>query len=350
MFKKLILFLILCSYVNIFGQDTKPPNIIMMIGDGMGLSAISSGMYSNNNYTSLERTEYVGLLKTHSLDNLVTDSAASGTAMSSGVKTYNRTVGLDGSLSSVKSILEICRDRGYMTAIIATSTIVHATPASYYSKVKSRYQYDEIASQLSKSNINFFVGGGEKYFNDRLDGRNLINEMDDYFFANSLESFKNINSNKIGYLTYYDEPVGKNEGREPSLEDIAHITIQKLKSFGKPFFLLVEGSQIDWGGHDNDSEHLISEMLEFDRTIETVFNFADKDKNTLVVITADHETGGVAIVDGNREESLVEIKYISEDHTATMVPIFSLGPYSSLFKGVYDNTEIFDKLEAIIKK
>ena len=160
MFKKLILFLILSSYVNIFGQDTKPPNIIMMIGDGMGLSAISSGMYSNNNYTSLERTEYVGLLKTHSLDNLVTDSAASGTAMSSGVKTYNRTVGLDGSLSSVKSILEICRDRGYMTAIIATSTIVHATPASYYSKVKSRYQYDEIASQLSKSNINFFVGGG----------------------------------------------------------------------------------------------------------------------------------------------------------------------------------------------
>ena len=350
MFRRLTIILILCSSINIFGQDSKPPNIIMMIGDGMGLSAISSGMYSNNNYTSLERSEYIGLLKTHSLDNLVTDSAASGTAMSSGVKTYNRTVGLDGNLSSVKSILEICRDRGYTTAIVATSTIVHATPASYYSKVKSRYQYDEIASQLSKSNINFFVGGGEKYFNDRVDGRNLINEMDDYFFANSLESFKNINSNKIGYLTYYDEPVGKHEGREPSLEDIAQITIQKLKSFDNPFFLLVEGSQIDWGGHDNDSEHLISEMLEFDKTIETVFNFADKDKNTLVVITADHETGGAAIVDGNLEESFVKIKYVSGDHTATMVPIFSLGPYSSLFKGVYDNTEIFDKLEAIIKK
>ena len=350
MFKKLILFLILCSCINIFGQDTKPPNIIMMIGDGMGLSAISSGMYSNNNYTSLERSEYVGLLKTHSLDNLVTDSAASATAMSSGVKTYNRTVSLDKNLSSVKSILEICRDKGYMTAIIATSTIVHATPASYYSKVKSRYQYDEIASQLSKSSINFFVGGGEKYFNDRLDGRNLMNEMDDYFFANSLESFKNNNSNKIGYLTYYDEPVGKHEGREPSLEDLAYITIQKLKSFDKPFFLLVEGSQIDWGSNDNDSEHLISEMLEFDRTIETVFNFADKDKNTMVVITEDHETGGVAIVDGNVEESLVEIKYVSEDNTATMIPIFSLGPNSSLFKGVYDNTEIFDKLEGIIKK
>ena len=118
----------------------------------MGLSAISSGMYSNNNYTSLERSEYVGLVKTHSLDNLVTDPAASATAMSSGVKTYNRTVGLDKNLNSVKSILEICRDKGYMTAIIATSTIVHATPASYYSKVKSRYPilFELLFLKLSK--------------------------------------------------------------------------------------------------------------------------------------------------------------------------------------------------------
>ena len=316
----------------------------------MGLSQISSGMYSNNNYTSFERSQHVGLIKTHSFDNLVTDSAAAGTAMSSGVKTYNRVVGMDENFNPVKSILEICRDRGYMTAIIATSTIVHATPASYYSKVKSRYEYEEIASQLSKSNINFFVGGGEKFFNDRRDKRNLMNEMNDYLFVSSIESFKKINSNKIGFLTSYDSPMGKHEGRKPSLEDILQVTIQKLTSFNKPFFLLVEGSQIDWGGHDNDSEHMISEMLEFDRTVEKVFDFVNIDKNTTVIITADHETGGVAIIDGNIEDSKVVNKYISEDHTATMVPIFSFGPYSSLFSGVYDNTEIFDKLEAIIKK
>jgi len=321
-----------------------------MIGDGMGLSQISSGMYSNNNYTSLERSQHVGLIKTHSFDNLVSDSAASGTAMSSGVKTYNRVVGMDENFIPVKSILEISRDKGYMTAIIATSTIVHATPASYYSKVKSRYNYDEIASQLSKSNINFFVGGGEKFFNDRRDKRNLMNEMNDYLFVNSIESFKKINSNKIGFLTSYDSPLGKHEGRKPSLEDIVQVTIQKLTSFNKPFFLLVEGSQIDWGGHDNDSEHMISEMLEFDRTVEKVFDFANIDKNTTVIITADHETGGVAIIDGNIEDTKGVNKYVSVDHTATMVPIFSFGPYSSLFSGVYDNTEIFDKLEAIIKK
>ncbi|MDC0928283.1 alkaline phosphatase [Flavobacteriaceae bacterium] len=350
MFRYLMFVMVLLSPLYSFNQEPKLPNIIMMIGDGMGLSQISSGMYSNNNYTSLERSHHIGLIKTHSLDDLVTDSAASGTAMSSGVKTYNRVVGLDKNFSPVNSILEISRDKGYMTAIIATSTIVHATPASYYSKVKSRYDYEEIASQLSKSNINFFVGGGEKYFNDRRDKRNLMNEMDDYLFANSLENFIKINSNKIGFLTDYDEPIGKHEGRKPSLEDIVQATVQKLSSFNKPFFLLVEGSQIDWGGHDNDSEHMISEMLEFDRTVGKVFNFADKDKNTIVVITADHETGGLSIIDGNLEDSKVVNKYVSDSHTATMVPIFSFGPYSSLFKGIYDNTEIFDKLEAIIIK
>jgi len=350
MFKYLMFIMVLLAPLYSFSQESKLPNIIMMIGDGMGLSQISSGMYSNNNYTSLERSHHIGLIKTHAFDDLVTDSAAAGTAMSSGVKTYNGVVGMDVNYSPVKSILEISRDKGYITAIIATSTIVHATPASYYSKVKSRYDYDEIASQLSKSNINFFVGGGEKYFNDRRDKRNLMNEMDDYLFANSLESFIRINSNKIGFLTYYDVPIGKHEGRKPSLEDIVQATFQKLSSFNKPFFLLIEGSQIDWGGHDNDSEHMISEMLEFDRTIGKVFNFADKDKNTTVVITADHETGGVSIIDGNLKDSKVVNKYVSGSHTATMVPIFSFGPYSSLFNGIYDNTEIFDKLEAIIIK
>ena len=162
MIKKTLFLLITLSCFTVQSQNSKKPNIIMMIGDGMGLSQISSGMYSNNNYTSLERSKYVGLIKTHSSSNLITDSAAAGTAMSSGVKTKNRVVGMDDNYKPVKSILEVCKDLGYSTGIIVTSTIVHATPASYYSKVKSRYQYEDIASQLAKSGINFFVGGGER--------------------------------------------------------------------------------------------------------------------------------------------------------------------------------------------
>ena len=322
----------------------------MMIGDGMGISQISSSMYSSNNYTPLERSEFVGLIKTHSLDDLVTDSAASGTALSSGVKTYNGVLGLDQNYNPVKTILEICRDEGYMTAIIVTSTIVHATPAAYYSKSKSRYEYQKIADELLKSNVNFFVGGGEKYFNNRDDKRNLMEEMRNYSFVNSLEDYRNINSKNIGFFTAYDDPIQKNFGREPSLYDIIEATIQKLKNFDNPFFILVEGSQIDWAEHDNDPEYLLSEMLEFDEAIDISYKYAEESKNTLVVVTADHETGGAAIVSGNLEESVVKINYSSEDHTSEMVPVFSIGPYSENFKGVYDNTEIFNKLFEIVKQ
>ena len=247
----------------------------MMIGDGMGLSQISSGMYSNNNYTSLERSKYVGLIKTHSSNRLITDSAAAGTAMSSGVKTKNTVVGMDDNFKPVKSILEICKDLGYSTGIVVTSTIVHATPASYYSKVKSRYQYEDISSQLAKSGINFFVGGGERYFNDRSDNRNLLSEMEDYFFATSIETYKKSKSDKIGYLTSYDDPKEKHKGREPSLPSLIEATIKKLEDLGKPFFLLIEGAQIDWASHDNDPKHMISEMIEFDNTIKKVFDFIE---------------------------------------------------------------------------
>ena len=350
MIKKTLFLLVTLSCFTVQSQNSKKPNIIMMLGDGMGISQISSGMYSNNNYTSLERSKYVGLIKTHSSSNLITDSAAAGTAMSSGVKTKNRVVGMDDNYKPVKSILEICMDLGYSTGIIVTSTIVHATPASYYAKVKNRYQYENIASQLAKSGINFFVGGGERYFNDRSDNRNLIAEMEDYFFATSIDTYKNNNSNKIGYLTSYDDPIEKHKGREPSLPILVESTIQKLENLDKPFFLLIESAQIDWAAHDNDPMHMNSEMIEFDNTIKTVFDFIDKDDNTLVVITADHETGGAAITGGNLLKSKVKNNYVSGDHTATMVPVFSFGYKAQNFKGVYDNTEIFDKLRTIIEK
>jgi len=136
MLKKSILIILFLSSIKIFSQETDSPNIIMMIGDGMGVTQVSSGMYSNNNYSSFERSDFVGLIKTHSADNLITDSAAAGTAMSAGIKTNNKVVGMDKNFNPVKSILDIYMEEGYSTAIVVTSTIVHATPASYFSSVK----------------------------------------------------------------------------------------------------------------------------------------------------------------------------------------------------------------------
>ena len=349
MSKRSILIMLILSSLNSCNIQQESPNIIMMIGDGMGISQVSTSMYSSDNYTPLERSEFVGLSKTHALDDLVTDSAASGTALSSGVKTFNGVLGLDKNYNPVKSILEISRDKGYMTAILVTSTIVHATPAAYFSKSKSRYEYDNIAVELSKSNINLFVGGGERYFNDRDDNRNLIEEMKNYVFVKNLEEYRNTDSENIGFFTAYDDPIEKYLGRKPSLNDLIDITLEKLKSFNKPFFLLVEGSQIDWAEHDNDPKYLLSEMLEFDSAVKSSFDFAEKNKNTLVVVTADHETGGSSIIDGNLNESIVKTEYSSEHHTAEMVPVYSFGYNSSKFTGVYDNTEIFDKLKLILE-
>ncbi len=374
--KNIILALFFVISFNIYSQESESPNIILMIGDGMGLTQISSGMYSNNNSTALENFQYVGLSKTHSYDNLVTDSAAAGTAMSSGEKTQNKVLGLDHEGNPIKSILSICQDKGYSTALVATSNILHATPAAFFANIDYRYNYEPIAVQMTKSGVNYFVGGGEKYFNSREDKRNLINEMteNDYEIVYNISDFEKSKSNYLGFFTakdepYYfykgvnysyreydeddyneDEPLEDFTGRESYLARSAKATLGKLDEMGKPFFIMIEGSQIDWGGHDNDQKYMVSQFLEFNDAIEVVLDFAKKDKNTIVVVTADHETGGAAIVRGKLSNSSIKNRFATTNHTASMVPVFSYGPKAHLFKGIYENTEIFNKLLSIVNK
>lgn len=325
-------------------QTKEPLNIILLIGDGMGLTQISAGMYANDNSTILEAFPYVGLSKTYASDNLVTDSAASGTAMATGIKTYNGAIGIDPDSISHQSILETCQKKGYLTALVATSSIVHATPASFYAKVKSRREYQEIALQLSKHSVDIFVGGGKKHFNQRKDNRNLLEEMTSYTIASDYAAFVKSTADKIGYLTYDNEPPKLMEGRTPPLEDVVASTLDKLSAKKAPFFLMVEGSQIDWGGHANELDYVLTEFKEFDRTIAKALAFAKTHKNTLVIVTADHETGGMSINKGDMSENSLEVSFASKSHSATMVPVFSYGPHAESFSGIYENTAIYDKM------
>ena len=183
------------EYPKSFSISKKLPNIIFMIGDGMGLSQITAGTYSNGNTSSLEEMSYVGLQKTHAHNRLVTDSAASGTAMACGEKTFNGVIGINSKNKKLESILEYCMTKDYNTALIATSSIVHATPASFYANVISRREYEDIALQLRFHDINYFIGGGQKHFNRRKDKRNLIQEMEGegYTIVNNINNFKNFN-------------------------------------------------------------------------------------------------------------------------------------------------------------
>ena len=318
-----------------------------MIGDGMGLSQISSGMYANDNSTALEQFDYIGLSKTASFDKLITDSAASGTAMATGIKTNNKVLGISPDNINQKSILEICKEKGYKTALIATSSIVHATPASFYAKENSRYNYENIALQLRNDNIDIIVGGGSKYFTTRKDKRNLINEMSGYEFVKSVDELEKSISTKIGYFTYFGEPPSILNGRPANLDLITRTILNKLSLNKSPFIIVIEGSQIDWGGHDNDSKMVISEFIDFNSAIKEALEFAKNDGNTLVVVTADHETGGMSLNGG--EINNVNIKFNTKSHTGTMVPVFSFGPSSETFRGIYENTQIFYKLRESIK-
>ena len=334
-------------FTTIIWSQKKSPNIILMIGDGMGLTQISSGMYANDNSTALEQFDYIGLSKTASFDKLITDSAASGTAMASGIKTNNKVLGISPDNIHQKSILEICKEKGYKTALIATSSIVHATPASFYAKENSRYNYENIALQLRNHNIDIFIGGGSKYFTTRKDERNLINEMSEYEFIKSLDELEKSISTKFGYFTYFDEPPSILNGRPANLDRITRTILNKLSLNKSPFIVVIEGSQIDWGGHDNDSKMVLSEFIDFDSAIKEALEFAKNDGNTLVVVTADHETGGMSLNGG--EINNVNIKFNTKSHTGTMVPVFSFGPSSETFSGIYENTQIFYKLRESIK-
>jgi len=329
----------------------KAKNVILMIGDGMGISQITAGMYANGNRLNLENFPIVGLHKSHASDNLITDSAAGATAFACGVKTYNGAIGVNPDTVAVKTILEEAEEIGLATGLISTSSITHATPASFIAHQKQRKMMHAIAVDFMKTEIDFFLGGGKKYFDNRTeDDRNLVEELrkNNYtvssFFDNDLEDLKIPKDKNFAYFTANEEPIPVLQGRDylPAASKIAVNFLDERNDKG--FFLMIEGAQIDWGGHANNSEYIVSEMLDFDRTIGEVLKFAEQDGETLVIVTADHETGGYAINYGSTMDSL-STSFTSDYHTASMIPVFAFGPSSELFSGIYNNTQIYYKMK-----
>ena len=333
-------------------SEERPKNIILMIGDGMGLSQISAGMYANGNELELEKFPIIGLQKTYASDNLVTDSAASATAFACGVKTYNKAIGVTPDKKAVPSILEEAEKNGLLTGLIATSTIVHATPASFIAHQPLRTMYDEIATDFLKTDIDLFIGGGKKHFDEqRADETSLIPAFINKGYTVSSMLDKEVSdidfksANKIAHFTANDAPVPAALGREYLTEASTKAASFLKRKSTKGFFLMIEGSQIDWGGHANDTKYIITEMIDFNKAIGEILKFAKKDKETLVIITADHETGGFALNTGSRMDSIAGV-FTSDYHTATMVPVFAYGPGAGLFNGIYENTAIYHKMRA----
>ncbi len=327
-------------------------NVILMIGDGMGLTQITAGLYSNNNRLHLERLPYIGLHKPYSSDDLVTDSAAGATAFSAGVKTYNGAIGVDSEQQSVGTILEEAEQVGLATGLIATSTIVHATPASFVAHVPDRNMYEAIAADFLSTDVDLFIGGGVKFFNRReKDERNLFEELAAKGYVVSSYMDKALDKTKVdftknfAYFTADADPLPVSQGRD-YLPFASKFATEYLSQQEEPgFFLMIEGSQIDWGGHANDSDYIITELLDFDEAIGHVLDFAQQDGETLVIVTSDHETGGYAINPGSTMGN-IESGFTTGSHTAALIPVFAYGPGAELFAGMYENTAIYEKMRA----
>ena len=319
----------------------KVKNVIYLIGDGMGLNQVYAGMTANGGSLNLERCTHVGLAKTYSANSYITDSAAGGTALATGNKTNNGMIGMNADSVAVKSILEMAEEAGMATGLVATVRITHATPAAFYAHQINRGMYEEIAADMLTSGVDFFVGGGRKSFEQRKDSLNYSDSLRNanYNIVYSIDSIEAPVLLPFGALCA-DGDMPKASERGDFLPRAVDLAIKSLDARGEGFFLMVEGSQIDYQGHGNSTEGVVDEVLDFDRAIKVALDFAERNGETLVVITADHETGGMTIMNGSYADSAVVAQFNTGGHTGTMVPIYSYGPQCAKFTGIMENTEI----------
>lgn len=327
-----------------------PKNIVLMIGDGFGLAQLSAAMYSNNNRLSLEEFPVIGFHKSYSANNLITDSAAGATAFSCGVKTFNNAIGVNVDTVRCQTILEEAESRQLATGLVATASIVHATPASFVAHEAYRESYEAIALDFMDTEVDLLIGGGKKFFDRRnMDDRDLIAEMRKkgyWVYDYSQDDISQVRARSDANLVYFtadNHPLSVSNGRN-YLSYASALAVSFLKQKNENgFFLMIEGSQIDWMGHGNEGKMLITEILDFDRAIAAVLDFAKKDGNTLVIVTGDHESGGMAVNDDSKMNSIKPI-FTTNGHTGTLIPVYAFGPRAELFSGIYENTAIYQKM------
>jgi alkaline phosphatase len=332
------------------GKESKkkpktPKNIILMIGDGMGVAQVYAGITALRDNTNFQRCPVTGLVKTLSADSYITDSAAGGTALSTGHKTNNGYLAVTPDGVPCETILEMAEKKGISTGLVVTCAITHATPAAFYSHINNRDGYEEIASQLLNTDVDVFIGGGWNYFANRADGRNLADSLvkHNYVIARNMDEVTKASGPKLAGILSDGQLPRYSQGRGDELPVSTQKAIDLLSVNKKGFFMLVEGSQIDWGGHANDLNYVVEEVVDFDKAIGKALDFAMKDGETLVIITADHETGGMALTGGDMAQGKVEARFTYGDHSAIMVPLFAFGPGSEEFSGILDNTDVFKK-------
>ena len=356
--------------------DRKAKNIILLISDGMSLSQVSTYRLLKggpNERISVDKFPISGIVLTHSEDAIITDSASSATAYSTGKKTNNGALGTDKDKEVLENFTEIITKYGYVSSLISTSEITHATPAAFASHVDSRRKTDEISIQMMDSDVLTILGGGRHFFlpeemgGKRSDGLNLLEQVQSSHTLLTtkaeLDTFDFSNKGRLVGLfadeALRDKETPENHIFEPTSSEMLNFAINRSDQFTsdgcKGFFIMLEGSQVDWAGHANDLNYLKREMKDFDEAVNKALEFAINDQETLVIVTADHETGGLLIEPATPTNyTAPEVKFSFNtglgygSHTGVPVPVYAYGPGSENFTGTLDNTDIFYAMVAAL--
>lgn len=331
-------------------KSNKIKNVIFMVGDGMGLEQLSTAWVLNGGALNIDNFEYTGFSRTYAVDRLITDSCAGGSALGTGVKTKYGWMGLDAEGNPVESSLCVAQSKGKKTGVIVTCRLNDATPVDFFGHSSNRDDEAGIAAQYVDSGIDFIAGGGIKFWQNRDDGRDLVAEMKakGYEFAVTNEEIEAAKSDKVLALLAETEMVPALE-RDNYLERATMKAIETLDN-EKGFFLMVEGSCIDDWAHRQKVGYMAEELFDFDRTIGKVLEWAQKDGQTLVIVTADHNTGGLTLVKGDLEEHSVKVHFSTEGHNGIAVPVFAYGPQAAAFVGIHENNEVGQKVKDLLNR
>lgn len=326
------------------GENLPIKNVILFIGDGCGLSQLYAGYTANKGQLNIFNMLSTGHSKTTAYDSYITDSAPGSTAFSSGHKTCNRFVGVDHIGVPLKLLPEYLAEKGIETGIITTGDVTDATPADFYAHNISRDNAADIFKDLAKSSIKLLMGRGNKAYNS--DVAKLLSDSGFYIF----DDIHKIDKHYAKCLVM-EKQAGLSvlEGRGDWMTRAFSASIEILRKNDNGFFLMVEGAQIDYGGHAMNLPYVVTEVQDMDKVVGEAMKFADEDGQTLVIVLADHETGGLTLLDGDLNTGYVAGHFSTNDHTAVPVPVFAYGPQSKRFIGVYENTEVFEKLLQVFK-
>ena len=330
------------------GGNGRIRNLIFLIGDGMGLSQITAAAYANCGLT-LMNFNYIGLQRNNALGAFTTDSAAGGSALATGERHANRHISMTEQGEAVPSLSDWFRGKGLPVGVVTLGNAVDATPTAFYGHSVERDNADELTRCLLDTPVDLLCGSGIRQFTERGDGIDLIGELSkSYRFVRSIDE---INAAE-GRVVCIDERM--DEAAEESnlglLAEATRAAIDKLQERGdKGFFLMVEGAKIDYAGHSRCLPGSVIEMLSFDLAVAEALKFADENGQTLVVVTADHETGGLVLLDGDEQSGRIMGVYTTDDHTPAMLPVFAYGPGADRFCGTYLNTEIARRIRELTR-